>query len=71
MVLAVLSVVTVIGVVASGIWWNLFVSGLVSGLFVSLHAVLRGAEGDGESPYGALLSVVDEDVEGGGSYMPV
>nr|GEV01584.1 PRA1 family protein D-like [Tanacetum cinerariifolium]GEW32924.1 PRA1 family protein D-like [Tanacetum cinerariifolium] len=66
-----LGVVTVVGVAVSGIWWNLLVSVLVSGLVVSLHAVLRAAEGDGESPYGALLSVVDDDLEDGGSYMPV
>nr|GFB57756.1 PRA1 family protein D-like [Tanacetum cinerariifolium] len=45
----ILGVVTVIGVAVSGIWWNLLVSVLVSGLGVSLHAILRAAEGDGES----------------------
>ncbi|KAI3780434.1 hypothetical protein L2E82_10415 [Cichorium intybus] len=42
-------------------WWNLFLSFLISARVVSLHVILRTPdEPDAmESPYGALLSVVD------------
>lgn len=66
-VVIVLSVVTVVAVAVARVWWNLFVSVLVSVLVISLHAILMAPDG-GESPYGSLLSGVDED---GGSYVPV
>nr|XP_043629004.1 PRA1 family protein D-like [Erigeron canadensis] len=69
LVLIGLSVVTIVAVAVSGVWWKLFVSGLISGLVVSLHAILKTTDDDGDSPYGALLSSVDED--GPGSYVPV
>ncbi|KAI3717623.1 hypothetical protein L1987_69356 [Smallanthus sonchifolius] len=68
LIVILLSVVTVVAVAASGIWWNIFVSVLISTLVVCLHAILRTPDDVEESPYGALLSVVDEDEPGRGPY---
>ncbi|MFS7904095.1 putative prenylated rab acceptor P [Helianthus anomalus] len=67
MVLIALSVITIISVVVAGFWWNLFVSILISILVISLHVILT--PDDSESPYGALLNVVDQDGLSGGAYM--
>lgn len=69
LVLIVLSVITVVAVAVASVWWNLFVSVLISVLVVSLHAILMTPD-DSESPYGALLSVVEDGAERG-SYMQV
>lgn len=70
-VLIALSVITIVAVAVANVWWKIFVSVLVSVLVVSLHAILRTPD-DSESPYGALLSVVDEeDGSSHGAYMQV
>ncbi|KAJ0435175.1 putative prenylated rab acceptor P [Helianthus annuus] len=69
MVLIALSVITIISVAVAGVWWNLFVSILILVLVISLHAILT--PDDSESPYGALLNVVDQDGPSGGAYMQV
>ncbi|KAK9058998.1 hypothetical protein SSX86_021617 [Deinandra increscens subsp. villosa] len=70
LVLISLSVITIVAVAVASVWWNLFVSILISALLVSLHAILMTPE-DTDSQYGALLSVVDEDGPSRGSYMQV
>ncbi|KAJ9537140.1 hypothetical protein OSB04_029873 [Centaurea solstitialis] len=49
---------------------NIFMSVLISAVVVFLHAILRTPDDadDMESPYGALLSVVDEDGPARGPY---
>ncbi|XP_076942927.1 PRA1 family protein D-like [Bidens hawaiensis] len=69
-VVIVLSVVTVAAVAVARVWWNVFVSVLVSALVVSLHAIVMAPDG-GESPYGSLLSGGDEDGGARGGYVPV
>ncbi|KAD4178140.1 hypothetical protein R6Q59_021686 [Mikania micrantha] len=69
LVLILLSVITIVAVAVASVWWNLFVSILISALLVSLHAILMTPD-NAESPYGALLSV-DEDGPSRGSYMQV
>ncbi|KAK1430394.1 hypothetical protein QVD17_13098 [Tagetes erecta] len=68
LVLILLSVITVVAVAVASVWWNLFLSVMISVLLISLHAILMTPD-DTESPYGALLSVVDEDGAERGSYM--
>ncbi|KVH87462.1 PRA1 family protein D-like [Cynara cardunculus var. scolymus] len=70
LVVILLSVVTVVALAATSVWWNIFVSALISALVVLLHAILRTPDDadDMESPYGALLSVVDEDGPARGPY---
>ncbi|KAI3804261.1 hypothetical protein L1987_25678 [Smallanthus sonchifolius] len=68
LVLILLSVITIVAVAVASVWWNLFVSIVISALVISLHAILMTPD-DTESPYGALLSVVDEDGASRGSYM--
>ncbi|KAK9065138.1 hypothetical protein SSX86_016521 [Deinandra increscens subsp. villosa] len=63
-----LSVVTLVALAATSIWWNIFLSVFISALVVSLHAILRTPDDIEESPYGALLSVVDEDEPARGPY---
>ncbi|KAJ0769986.1 putative prenylated rab acceptor P [Helianthus annuus] len=70
MVLIAFSVITIVSVAVAGVWWNLFVSILISVLVISLHAILMTPD-DSESPYGALLNVVDEDGPSGGAYMQI
>lgn len=70
LVLISLTLVTIVSVAVAGVWWNLFLTVLMAALLVCLHAILRTPD-DIESPYGALLSVVDEDGASGGSYMQV
>ncbi|XP_052206905.1 PRA1 family protein D-like [Diospyros lotus] len=61
LMLIVLGLVTVLDLFLSHIWWNVFVSLVISAVMLGLHAVIRAPEDvdDQESPYGALLSVVD------------
>ncbi|XP_024961205.1 PRA1 family protein D-like [Cynara cardunculus var. scolymus] len=70
LVLISLTLITIVSVAVSGVWWNLFLTILISALLICLHAILRTPD-DIESPYGALLSVVDEDGASRGSYMQV
>ncbi|KAL4567334.1 hypothetical protein LXL04_022916 [Taraxacum kok-saghyz] len=68
LVLISLIVSTIVAVAVAGVWWNIFLSVVISALVVSLHAILRTPD-DAESHYGALLSVVDEDGPSRGAYM--
>ncbi|KAI3664291.1 hypothetical protein L6452_25979 [Arctium lappa] len=70
LVMIVLSVVTVVALAVTSVWWNVFLSVLISALVIFLHAILRTPDDadDMESPYGALLSVVDEDGPARGPY---
>lgn len=70
LVLISLTLITVVSVAVAGVWWNLFLTILMAALLVCLHAILRTPD-DIESPYGALLSVVDEDGPSRGSYTQV
>ncbi|CAI9277784.1 unnamed protein product [Lactuca saligna] len=70
LVLISLIVITIVAVAVAGVWWNIFLSIVIAGLLVSLHAILRTPD-DTESPYGALLSGVDEDGDSRGAYMQV
>ncbi|KAI3524001.1 hypothetical protein L1887_02581 [Cichorium endivia] len=65
-----LSMVTALALALTSTWWNVILSFLISALVVCLHAILRTPDDadDMESPYGALLSVVDEDGPGKGPY---
>ncbi|KAL7600608.1 hypothetical protein Lser_V15G23308 [Lactuca serriola] len=62
--------VTAFALAVTRVWWNVFLSFLISILVVCLHAILRTPDDadDMESPYGALLSVVDDDGPGRGPY---
>lgn len=72
LILIALSVVTIVAVAVASVWWNVFISSLIAVLLVSLHAILRTSDfDDNESPYGSLLSGVDEDGHSRGSYTPV
>lgn len=65
-VLIFLSVVTVGALGLTRVWWNVVVSLLIGGVIVCFHAAMRAPEDvdDMESPYGALLSVVDDTPQG-------
>ncbi|XP_057476880.1 PRA1 family protein D-like [Actinidia eriantha] len=55
-----LGFVTVLALILTSVWLNVVVSAAVSAAVVCLHAVIRFPEDfSGDSPYGALLSVVD------------
>lgn len=60
-VLIFLYLITFVALVLANVWWNVFVSVLIGGFVVCVHAALRAPEDvdDMESPYGPLLSVVD------------
>ncbi|XP_071700492.1 PRA1 family protein D-like [Rutidosis leptorrhynchoides] len=58
------SVVTVLALaLTSGIWWNVILSVSIAAGFICLHAILRTSDNDMESPYAAVLSMIDEDEE--------
>ncbi|KAM0004366.1 putative prenylated rab acceptor P [Helianthus debilis subsp. tardiflorus] len=65
LIVILLSVVTVGALGVTSVWWNVFLSVLISALVVLVHASLRTPDDVEESPYGALLSVVDDDVDAG------
>lgn len=61
-VLVVLSLITIVALILSGVWLNVLVSIGIAVALVVLHAAFRFTEDgfdDMESPYGGLLSVVD------------
>ncbi|XP_076886186.1 PRA1 family protein D-like [Bidens hawaiensis] len=64
----VLAVVVIFALTVTHIWWNVFLSVLISAAVVLLHASLRTPDDVEESPYGALLSVIDEDENERGPY---
>ncbi|KAJ9700544.1 hypothetical protein PVL29_006042 [Vitis rotundifolia] len=69
-VLVGLGVVTIVALVLTHVWLNVFVSLVIGSFLVCLHGAFRASDNldDQESPYGALLSVVDSPR---GSYSPV
>lgn len=70
-VLAVLGLTTVIALILTHVWVNVLVSFVIGGVLVTLHGAFRSTEDltgdDQESPYNALLSVVDDPQ---GTYSP-
>ena len=60
-VLAGLGVVTIVSLILTHVWLNVFVSLVIGSFLVCLHGAFRASDNldDQETPYGALLSVVD------------
>ncbi|KAL3649067.1 hypothetical protein CASFOL_005470 [Castilleja foliolosa] len=59
-IVGVLVVMTLVGVLWTGVWFRAFVALIIGALIVVFHGVLRAPEDSMEdSPYGSLLNVVD------------
>ncbi|KAM7461781.1 hypothetical protein LguiA_029902 [Lonicera macranthoides] len=58
-VLALLSVVTLIALILTWDWLNVFISLVIGVTMICLHGAVRGIDDDQESGYKPLLSVVD------------
>ncbi|OMO95602.1 Prenylated rab acceptor PRA1 [Corchorus olitorius] len=67
LVIAALFVLTVAGLVLTGVWLNVLVAALIGVSFVVLHAALRSTDDlvmdDLESPYGHVLAGGDEELD--------
>ncbi|CAI9754021.1 unnamed protein product [Fraxinus pennsylvanica] len=60
-ILGFLLVLTLVAVLWTKVWWNIFISSIIGAVIVFLHAVLRAPEEvEEDSPYGSLLNVVDD-----------
>ncbi|CAA2955646.1 PRA1 family D-like [Olea europaea subsp. europaea] len=60
-ILGFLLVLTLVAVLWTKVWWNIFISLIVGAVIVLLHGVLRAPEEvEEDSPNGSLLNVVDD-----------
>ncbi|KAL2492214.1 PRA1 family protein D [Abeliophyllum distichum] len=60
-ILGFLVVLSLVAVLWTKAWWNIFISLIVGAVIVFFHAVLRAPEEvEEDSPYGSLLNVVDD-----------
>ncbi|CAA3032890.1 PRA1 family D-like [Olea europaea subsp. europaea] len=60
-ILGFLLLLTLVAVLWTKVWWNIFISSIIGAVIVFLHAVLRAPEEvEEDSPYGSLLNVVDD-----------
>ncbi|XP_076955765.1 PRA1 family protein D-like [Bidens hawaiensis] len=69
LIAVILALVVILSLTVTHVWWNVFLSVLVSAIVVLLHASFRTPDDVmEESPYCALLSVIDEDENARGPY---
>lgn len=58
-VLVSLGIVTLLALILTNVWRNVFASLAISAVVILMHAAIRAPEEDLESPYGSLLSGTD------------